>query len=79
MIDQTPADIFSSLNITKILVAILETNNFIDIPASLFMKSLEEDKELQVDYNEDNQTFRFQLKEKNGQGNNNDQLITDFE
>ena len=79
MIDKEPSDIFASLNVSKILVAILEIQKEISIPSSLFINAATEDKELQVDYDSDNQLFKFKLKEKDESGTNNDQLITDFE
>ena len=79
MTDKEPSDIFASLNVSKILVAILEIQKEISIPSSLFINAATEDKELQVDYDSDNQLFKFKLKEKDESGTNNDQLITDFE
>ena len=72
-------DIFASLNVSKILVAILEMQNEITIPSDLFINAATIDKELQVDYDSDNQSFKFKLKGKDESGFNNDQLITDFE
>jgi len=62
-------EIFAQLNITKILLAILEVQKEITVPTSVMVSSnnQEEDKELQVDYNSDNQTFVFKLKDKNEQ------------
>ena len=64
-------DIFAQLNITKILVGILEIEKEISIPANILVNAGNEDKELQVDYNSDNQTFTFKLKDKDGQRNDN--------
>jgi hypothetical protein len=72
-------DIFASLNVSKILVAILEIQKEISIPSAAFINAATEDKELQVDYDSDSQSFKFKLKGKNESGANNDQLITDFE
>jgi hypothetical protein len=72
-------DIFASLNVSKILVAILEMQNEITIPSDLFINAATIDKELQVDYDSENQSFKFKLKGKDESGTNNDQLITDFE
>lgn len=58
-------DIFAQLNITKILVAILEVQKEISVPTDVLVSAANEDKELQVDYNSDNQTFSFRLKDKN--------------
>lgn len=56
-------EIFESLNITKILLAILETNKVVRIPALSFLDAGNQDKSLQVDYDEDTQEFVFKLKE----------------
>lgn len=56
-------EIFDSLNITKILVAILETNKIVRIPALSFLDAGNQDKNLQVDYDEDTQEFVFKLKQ----------------
>jgi hypothetical protein len=56
-------EIFESLNITKILLAILETNKTIRIPALNFLDAGNEEKSLQVDYDEDSQEFVFKLKD----------------
>lgn len=72
-------DIFASLNVSKILVAILEIQKEISIPSASFINAATEDKELQVDYDSDSQSFRFKLKDKDGSKFDNDQLITDFE
>jgi hypothetical protein len=62
--DQTnPQEIFDNLSITKILLAILETNKVIKIPALSFLDSGNKDKELQVDYDEDTQEFVFKIKD----------------
>jgi hypothetical protein len=60
-------EIFKSLNITKILVAILEVNGFISIPALKFLDAGNEDKDLQVDYDDVEQSFVFKLKDKNNE------------
>jgi hypothetical protein len=56
-------EIFDSLNITKILLAILETNKTVRIPALSFLDAGNKDKELQVDYDEDTQEFVFKIKD----------------
>mgnify|MGYP000568919521 CR=1 FL=1 len=70
---------FCIIKCFKILVAILEMQNEITIPSDLFINAATIDKELQVDYDSDNQSFKFKLKGKDESGTNNDQLITDFE
>lgn len=57
-------DIFASLNVSKILVAILEIQKEITVPSELFLNAATIDKELQVDYDSDNQSFKFKLKDK---------------
>lgn len=68
MTDQTPEDIFKDMNLSKILIAVLETLKEINVPALTFIDAAKEDKELQVDYDSDNESFTFKLREKtNGQ------------
>jgi hypothetical protein len=75
----TAEDIFGALSVPKILIAALETLGTITVSTDLFMNAATDDQELKVDYNSDDQTFTFTLKEKNESGTDNDQLITDFE
>jgi hypothetical protein len=67
MTDQDPKDIFADMNVSKILVSILETVGSISVPTADFVSASNEDKELQVDYDADAQTFVFQLKDKDAQ------------
>ena len=67
----TADDVFGALTIPKILIAALETLGEIQIPTTIFLNAAKVDKELQVDYNSDDQTFTFKLKETNGQHDNN--------
>jgi len=71
-------EIFKSLSLSAILVAAIQTLGEIRVDAKLFMNMAKEDRELKVDLI-DGQTFVFTLKEKNGSGNNENDLITDFE
>jgi hypothetical protein len=64
MTEKTPEEMFKEMNLSKILVAILEELKEINIPALTFIDAAKEDKELQVDYNSDNQSFTFKLREK---------------
>ena len=57
-------DVYAQLNIAKILVATIEKIGDISLPVSSFLNATNEDKELQVDYNEEDQTFLFKLKQK---------------
>lgn len=60
---KTPNEIFEAMNATKILLAILETQNVIKIPIDVFLNAGNEQKNLNVEYNEDGKEFIFQLKE----------------
>jgi len=64
MSDAKIEDVYAQLNIAKILVAAIESLGEISLPVSSFLNSTNEDKELQVDYNESDQTFLFKLKQK---------------
>lgn len=57
-------DVFAQLNVSRILVAALETLGPISIPVMTVINAENEDKEVQVDYDESNQTFTFKLKIK---------------
>ena len=57
-------DIYAQLNITKILVATIQSLGEISLPVTDFLNATNEDKELQVDYNESENTFTFKLKQK---------------
>ena len=57
-------DIYAQLNITKILVATIQSLGKISLPVTDFLNATNEDKELQVDYNESENTFTFKLKQK---------------
>ena len=59
----TAEDVFGSLSVSKILVAAIQSLGEIKIPTTVFLNAGNEDKELQVDYNSDDQTFTFKLKE----------------
>lgn len=69
MTEQTPEDIFKGMTLSKILVAMLETIKEINIPSLTFLDAANEDKELQVDYDSDTQSFTFRLRDKNVAGN----------
>lgn len=64
MSDAKIEDVYAQLNIAKILVAAIESLGEISLPVESFLKAANEDKELQVDYNEADQTFTFKLKQK---------------
>lgn len=75
----TAEEVFGALSVPKILIASLQTLGTITVATDLFMNAATEDQELKVDYNSDNQTFTFTLKEKNESGTDNSQIVTDFE
>lgn len=64
MSDVKIEDIYAQLNITKILVATIQSLGKVSLPVSDFLNATNEDKELQVDYNKENETFTFKLKQK---------------
>ena len=61
---KTPQELFNEMSLSKVLVAIMETIKEINIPVLTFLDSANEDKELEVEYNSDEQTFVFKLKDK---------------
>jgi hypothetical protein len=74
----TAEEVFGALSVPKILIAALKTLGTIVVPTDAFLSAATEDQELKVDYNSDDQTFTFTLKESDG-SDSNDELITDFE
>lgn len=64
MTDKTPEDVFKEMNLSNVLVAILETLNKIDVPYENFLNSGNEDKEMQVDFDSEKNIFTFKLKDK---------------
>ena len=71
--EETSAEqkVFEQLNITKILVGILEVQKEVSVPLSVLSSAASQDNDLQVDYNSDNQTFTFKIRDKNEQRDNN--------
>jgi hypothetical protein len=65
MTEKTPEELFKEMSLSRVLVAIMETITEISVPSETFLNSANEDKELEVEYNSDAQTFVFKLKEKN--------------
>jgi len=49
----------------------LETLGTIDIPALTFLDAAKEDKQLQIDYDSEIESFTFKLKENHEQPDNN--------
>jgi hypothetical protein len=64
MTDTNIEEVYAQLNIARILVAVLETLGEISIPVEKIINAENEDKEVQVDYNDSDQTFTFKLKIK---------------
>jgi hypothetical protein len=64
MTDSKIEDVYAQLNITKILVAAIQSLGEITLPVTDFLNATNEDKELQVDYNQADNTFTFKLKQK---------------
>lgn len=62
--DIKPEDVMGSMNATRVLISILETIKQIDVPTDTFVNLDMENRELNIDYNGDTRSFRFQLKEK---------------
>jgi hypothetical protein len=56
-------EVFKALSVTRILIAVIQTLGEISVSTDLFLNNTAEDKELEVDYNSDEQTFTFKLKE----------------
>jgi hypothetical protein len=65
MTDKAPEDIFKNMSLSAILVAILDTLKEINVPSITFLDSGKEDKELQVDYDSDTDSFTFKIRDKN--------------
>jgi hypothetical protein len=65
MTDKTPEELFKEMSLSTVLVAILETIEEINVPSLTFLDAGKEEKELQVDYDSDNQSFTFKLRDKN--------------
>lgn len=57
-------EVYAQLNVSKILVATLQSIGEISLPVTDFLNATNEDKELQVDYNQEDGTFTFKLKQK---------------
>lgn len=64
MTEKTPEELFKEMSLSKVLVAIMETIKEINVPVMTFLDSANEDKELEVEYNSENETFVFKLKNK---------------
>ena len=60
-------DIIQSMSLNKILVAILEQYESLSVPTTKFVEAANEDKELVVEYDDQDLTFKFSLRSKNEQ------------
>jgi hypothetical protein len=66
---KTPAEVYQAMNATNILVAILDSQKKISVPLDIFINASNEDKNLNVEYNEDTASFVFELRDKVEQQN----------
>jgi hypothetical protein len=69
MMSKTPAEVYQAMNATNILVAILDSQKKISVPLDTFLNASNEDKNLNVEYNEDTASFIFELRDKIEQQN----------
>jgi hypothetical protein len=63
-------DIIQSMSLNKILVALLEEHGTLAVPTIKFVNAANEDKELAVEYDDQDLTFKFSLRSKNEQPRN---------
>jgi hypothetical protein len=75
MTENTPQEIFESMSLSNILVAILGTLKEVNVPRLTFINS-GEDKQMQIDYNDEDDSFVFKLKDKVKE---EESLVNDFE
>lgn len=57
-------EIIESMSLNKILVAILEEHGSLSVPTTKFMNAAGSDKELLVEYDDQELTFKFSLRGK---------------
>lgn len=57
-------DIVQSMSLNKILVALLEEHGTLSVPTTKFVNAANEDKELVVEYDDQDLSFKFSLKGK---------------
>ena len=60
-------DVIQSMSLNKILVALLEQYGSLSVPTVKFVEAANEDKELVVEYDDTDFTFKFSLRSKNEQ------------
>ena len=71
---QTPQEVFQAMNPTKILIAILENQGITNVPLDIFLNSGTDQKALNVEYNEDEKKFIFELREPIEQSNDQENV-----
>jgi hypothetical protein len=71
---KTPAEVYQAMNATNILVAILQSQKKVSIPLSVFLEASNQDQQLNVEYSEETSSFVFELKEKNEQQNDQEDV-----
>ena len=59
-------ELVASLNLNKILIAILDQVGEVRVPTLNFFKDLPDNQELVIDYEDDPATFIFKLRNNNG-------------
>jgi hypothetical protein len=57
----------TSISINQVLVAILEEHGKLTVPTLRFLEAGSTEKELVIDYDEENPSFTFSLRDKNEQ------------
>lgn len=57
-------EVFASMNASRILVAILESVGPVSVSTETFMNANENDRDLKVEYNNENSSFIFRLEDK---------------
>lgn len=60
-------DIIQSMSLNKILISLLEQYGTLEVPTDKFVNASNEDKELVVEYDDQNLTFKFSLRKNNEQ------------
>lgn len=56
--------LITSISLNQVLVALLEEHTKLTVPTSKFLQVSSEEKELVIDYDENNLTFTFSLRVK---------------
>lgn len=63
-------EVIESMSLNKILVALLEEHGSLAVPTTRFVNAANVDKELLVEYDDQDLTFKFSLRSKNEQPRN---------